>query len=61
MHIQEFIVIIIVTAAVAYAAYRVYKALTSKGGRCYGCPLIDVCKKNKCQRPKSVRNKGVAG
>jgi len=47
---QLAIVIIILTAAVAYAGWRTYKALTSKGDRCYGCPLSDACKKNKVKK-----------
>jgi len=44
---QLVIVIIILICAIAYTAFRFYKALTNKSGRCYGCPLNEICKKKK--------------
>lgn len=45
---QLTIVLIIVACAFAFAAYRFYKMLTDKSGKCAGCPLKDACnKKNK--------------
>lgn len=47
---QLITVIIILACAFAYTGYRTYKSLTDKSGGCYGCPLNEVCKKDKKKR-----------
>lgn len=47
---QLVIVIIILICAIAYTAFRIYRVLTNKSGKCYGCPLKDACDKNGSKR-----------
>ncbi len=45
---QFTIVIILLSLALLYVAYSLYKAFTqNKGDRCYGCPLKEACDKKK--------------
>lgn len=58
MTIQYIILGIILAAAVAYAAYRIVKAMNVKSGDpCYGCALRDACQKNKRNCNVNFQNK----
>ncbi|MCD8298059.1 MAG: hypothetical protein LUC88_10855 [Prevotella sp.] len=47
---QFTIVIIILTFALLYVAYSLYKSFTqNKGDRCFGCPLKEACDKKKME------------
>ena len=43
---QTGVVIIVLTVAVGYAVYRVYRMLTNRSDTCEGCALKDSCKKH---------------
>lgn len=48
MTIQYVIIGVVVAAAIAYAAWRIKKAMSVKSGDpCYGCALKDACVKYK--------------
>lgn len=47
---QTIIVLTVTVCAIAYASWRMYKALTAKGDACSGCPLKDTCRKDKRKR-----------
>jgi hypothetical protein len=48
---QVWVVTIILTGAVSYAGYRIYKALTDVNEACRGCALVEKCtKKRKKQK-----------
>ena len=49
---QTIIVIAVVIIAAAYASWRAYKTLTSKGDACANCPLKDACGKDKSKRKR---------
>jgi hypothetical protein len=52
---QQAIVIIILILAVGYAAWRIYKALTSDDNGCEGCALAEKCTKKEKSRRKILR------
>ena len=52
---QQAIVIIILILAVGYAAWHIYRALTSDDDGCEGCALAENCKKKKKNRRKILR------
>ena len=45
--LQNIIVVIALTAAIAYAMWRIRYVIKHSGGRCYGCPIKDACGKRK--------------
>lgn len=50
--VQTIIALTITACAIAYASWRIYKALAAKNGTCNGCPLKDTCRKEKRRRNK---------
>jgi hypothetical protein len=47
---QTWIVVAVLAAAVSYAAFRVYRALTDVNEACKGCALAKNCKKKQKNR-----------
>ena len=43
--LQNIIVAVAMAAAIAYAIWRIRYVAKNAGGRCYGCPIKDVCGK----------------
>lgn len=53
MTIQYIIIALVVATCVAYALWRIRKALSVKSGDpCYGCALKKVCKKKDARQGK---------
>lgn len=50
---QGLMVCLVVAAAVAYAAWRIYGALRHGGDPCRGCQLADACAKRGASKGKS--------
>ena len=50
MNIQLGVVIVVLLAAVNYAGYRIYNALTDVNEACKGCALAEKCTKKRKNR-----------
>ena len=60
MNIQLGVVIVVLLAAVSYAGYRIYKALTDVNEACKGCALAEKCTKKRKNRENIWLNKKIS-